>query len=310
MEKFQHSFGRLLAAAAFVGGAVASAPSSGLTITVNGSCSASVSGSNVVVNCDTSSGTTCSVSPASQTVGSSGGPISLTASNCGTGSWTSTRSGAPGGSSTTYSDSLPASTSGATYTYTFTGSNGSDSATVTQLAGTSSPPPTGPVSCNLPGISNVKVVSLPWQYLATTGNSTAKAAGGFGGGDAVVFAITPPAGTDTGGKYVTIGLSPTNSQSYNQRSYAISTSPCDFSRSLGTATVVGGQSGTLRFTVGGYPLSRLSQQPITTNADLVAGRTYYVSVVQQALLSDGSRPSGVNTCMNSSCDVNYQLIIP
>ena len=174
----------------------------------------------------------------------------------------------------------------------------------------SSPPPTGPVSCNLPGISNVKVVSLPWQYIATTGNSTAKAAGGFGAGEAVVFAITPPAGTNTGGRYVTIGISPTNSQSYNQRSYAISSSPCDFSRSLATATVVGGQSGTLRFTVGGYPLSRFSQQPITTNADLIAGRTYYVSVVQQALVGDGSRPTGVNTCMNSSCDVNYQLIIP
>src|SRR6188472_1037045 len=53
MEKFQHTFGRLLAAAAFIGGAVASAPSSGLTITVNGTCSASVSGSNVTINCDT-----------------------------------------------------------------------------------------------------------------------------------------------------------------------------------------------------------------------------------------------------------------
>jgi hypothetical protein len=245
METFQQSFGRLLAAAAFVGGAVASAPSTAFTITMTGappgtSCqAASVDAqNNVTINCTTSTTPPPSEPPPPPP-----------------------------------------------------------------------PPPSGSISCNgRPGITNTKVIALPWQYLATTGNSTSKV-GGFAPGDAVVFTITPPAGTSTGGKYASIGISPTDSKAYNLRVTSISTSPCDFSRSMGLASVIGGQSATLRFTVGGYPVSRMGTQ-VTSNANLTAGKTYYVTVYNQALRDDGSGPTGVNTCMSSGCNVNYQLIIP
>lgn len=301
MEKFQHTFGRLLAAAAFVGGAVASAPSSGLTITVNGSCTASVSGGNVTINCDTSSGTSCSVSPSSQTIGSSGGTISLLASNCGTGSWTSSRSGAPGGSGTSYADTIPSSTSGGTYTYTFTGTGGSDSATVTQLAGTSNPPPTtGSISCsNIAGISNTIVIPVSWETTIGTGFSTSKA-GGFAPGTASVFVVQVPAGASSHGTQGSFRISPTNANGYNTRVLSVSDSPCDFSRSLGSASVVQGQDVRVYFTVGGHAVDRYGRA-ITSIADLSPGKKYYFTVVNQ------SPVGGANTCTSSACDINYGL---
>ena len=301
MEKFQHTFGRLLAAAAFVGGAVASAPSSGLTITVNGSCTASVSGGNVTVNCDTSSGTTCSVSPAGQTIGSNGGTISLLASNCGTGSWTSSRSGAPGGTSTSYSDTIPSSTSGGTYTYTFTGTSGSDSATVTQTAGTGSPPPqTGSISCSsIAGISNTIVIPVSWQTTIGTGFTTSKA-GSIAPGTAAVFVVEVPAGASSGGSQGSFRISPTNDQGYNMHIMSVSDSPCDFSRSLGTASVVQGQDVRVYFTVGGHATDKYGRI-VTSIADLAPGNKYYFTVVNQYSVG------GANSCMSSACDINYGL---
>ena len=301
MEKFQHTFGRLLAAAAFVGGAVASAPSSGLTITVNGSCSASVSGGNVTINCDTSSGTSCSVSPSSQTIGSNGGTISLLASNCGSGSWTSNRSGAPGGTGTSYSDTIPSSTSGGTYTYTFTGTGGSDSATVTQTAGSTTPPPqTGSISCSsIPGISNTIVIPVSWQTTIGTGFSTSKA-GGFAPGPASVFVVDVPAGASSHGTQGSFRISPSNANGYNTRILSVSASPCDFSRSLGTASVVQGQDVRVYFTVGGHATDRYGRQ-ITSIADLTPGQKYYFTVVNQYSVG------GANSCTSSACDINYGL---
>ena len=301
MEKFQHTFGRLLAAAAFAGGAVASAPSSGLTITVNGTCTASVSGGNVTVNCDTSSGTTCSVSPSSQTIGSNGGTISLLASNCGTGSWTSNRSGAPGGTGTSYSDSIPASTSGGTYTYTFTGSDGSDSATVTQTAGSSPPPPTtGSIACsNIGGITKTIVIPVSWETTIGTGFSTSKA-GGFAPGTASVFVVQVPAGLSSHGTQGSFRISPTNANGYNTRILSVSDSPCDFSRSLGSASVVQGQDVRVYFTVGGHATDRYGRA-ITSIADLTPGKKYYFTVVNQYSVG------GANSCTSSACDINYGL---
>ena len=301
MEKFQHTFGRLLAAAAFVGGAVASAPSSGLTITVNGSCAASVSGGNVTVNCDTSSGTTCSVSPSSQTIGSNGGTISLLASNCGTGSWTSNRSGAPGGTGTSYSDTIPSSTAGGTYTYTFTGSNGSDSATVTQTTGTTSPPPqTGSISCSsIPGIKNTIVIPVSWATTIGTGFTTSKA-GGMPPGTAAVFVVDVPAGASSNGTQGSFRISPTNANGYNTRILSVSASPCDYSRSLGTASVVQGQDVRVYFTVGGHATDKYGRI-VTSIADLAPGNKYYFTVVNQYSVG------GANSCMSSACDINYGL---
>jgi len=301
MEKFQHTFGRLLAAAAFVGGAVASAPSSGLTITVNGSCTASVSGGNVTVNCDTSSGTTCSVSPAGQTIGSNGGTISLLASNCGTCSWTSSRSGAPGGTGTSYSDTIPSSTSGGTYTYTFTGTSGSDSATVTQTAGTGSPPPqTGSISCSsIAGISNTIVIPVSWQTTIGTGFTTSKA-GSMAPGTAAVFVVDIPAGASSNGTQGSFRISPTDANSYNTRILSVSGSPCDYSRSLGTASVVQGQDVRVYFTVGGHAVDRYGRA-MTSVADLSPGKRYYFTVINEKSVG------GENACTSSACNINYGL---
>ena len=301
MEKFQHTFGRVLAAAAFVGGAVASAPSSGLTITVNGSCTASVSGGNVTINCDTSSGTTCSVTPSSQTIGSNGGTISLLASNCGSGSWTSSRSGAPGGAGTSYSDTIPSSTTGGTFTYTFTGTGGSDSATVTQLAGSSPPPPpTGSISCsNIPGINNTIAIPVSWETTIGTGFSTAKA-GGFAPGTASVFVVQVPAGASSHGTLGSFRISPTNANGYNTRILSVSDVPCDFTRSLGSASVVQGQDVRVYFTVGGRSTDRYGR-PVMTIADLTPGKKYYFTVINQYSVG------GANSCTSSYCDINYGL---
>jgi hypothetical protein len=311
MEKYQHAFGRLLAAAAFVGGAVVAAPSFGFTITVNGSgatataCSVtSVDGQgNITINCTTGSSTTCSVTPASQTIGSSGGTISLTASNCGTGSWTSSRSGASGGTGMSYSDTIPSSTTGGTYTYTFTGTGGIDNATVTQLA----PPPPGgggeSISCSsIPGISNTIVIPVSWQTTIGTGFSTSKA-GGFAPGTASVFAVQVPAGVSSNGKQGSFRISPSNAFGYNTRILSVSDSPCDYSGSLGTASVVQGQDVRVYFTVGPPPptVDKYGRTTVPTIANLTPGKKYYFTVVNQYSVG------GANSCTSSACDINYGL---
>jgi hypothetical protein len=302
MEKFEYSFGRLLAAVAFIGGAVASAPTFGLTITVNGpgTCTPNVVGSNVVISCEGgTTAPTCSVTPSSQTIGSNGGSITLTASNCGTGSWTSNRSGALPGSSTSYSDSIPASTTGNTFTYTFTGSISSASATVNQLPGT---PTSGEaISCsNIPGIARTKRIDVAWE--TTMGNVSTSKSGGFAPGDAVVFVVKPPAGATTGGKQGIFGISPSDANSYYDRIISLSARPCDFSGSLGTWSVKKGQEPSIYFSVGGPAIDQRKGTVISAVPVMQAGQEYYFTVIHQ------QSPGGANTCMSSNCNVNYGLL--
>ena len=296
---------RVLAVAVSSTFAFAPTPSLGFTVTVNGTAASSCQApfvdaqGNITINCSTSSNPVCSVSASPTSVPSSGGTVTITASNCGTiSSWT--KSGTQvSQSSTQWQDTIPANQSSSSQTFTYT-VNGTASASVTQ-AGTGSAPPPGNISCsNIPGITNTKVISVAWTQSIGTGISTKGV--GFGPGDAVVFVLTPPVGKTSNGAYGTFRTSPTDANAYNTRIMSISATPCDFSRSMGIASVVQGQEPTLYFSVGGYPKDKYGRT-VTTNANLTAdGRSYYVTVIQE--ISVG----GANTCMSSVCNVNYGLI--
>jgi len=184
-----------------------------------------------------------------------------------------------------------------TFVYTV---NRTASASVTQAGAGAPPPPIGGVSCsNIPGITNTKVIPVSWLTSVGTGIST-KSAGGIGPGDAAVFVLTPPAGASSAGRLGTFRVSPTDGNAYNTRIISISQTPCDFSRSMGIASVSQGQEPTLYFSVGGYPIDRYGRT-ITTNANLTGGQTYYVTVIQETSVG------GANACMSSACNVNYGL---
>jgi hypothetical protein len=303
MTKFL-SASRVLAAAASSAWVLAAAPSQALTITVNSAstCTASVVSGNVVIDCSSSGTPSCSVSASPSSLDSGGGNVTLT-SNCGAvSSWTGAKAGSPG-TSTSWTDTLPANTgtSSQTYVYSVSGANGTASTSVTVAAAGAPPPPVGDISCtNIPGVKNTKVVALPWSTSIGTGINT-KAAGGFGPSDAFVFVVQPPAGYTTNGKLVLFKQSPTDAGAYNNRMVSISTSPCDFTRSMGSASLVQGQEATLYFTVGGYPVSKYGT-PVTTNANLTGGNKYYITIVNQ-------QPLGSNTCSSGSCNVNYGLTL-
>jgi hypothetical protein len=309
MHKLHRSVGRVLAAAASFAFLVASSPSLAVTITVNGpgACAAALDGAgNVTVNCASATGPTCSVSASPNPVPAAGGSVTLT-SNCGAvTSWGGDAAALAAGPVASWSDTYPANTSASplTVTYTLSGANGTAQTTVTQLGtGSPPPPPPPPGSCtSIPGITNVKTIALPWATTIGTGVSTAKV--GFGPNDAIVFVVTPPVGTTTSGNYVQFKQSPTGPLAYNSRMVSISTVPCDFSRSMGPGSVSIGQEVPLYFSVGGYPIGgRLFPAPITTNANLTGGTTYYISVINQT-------PLGTGTCTSSACDVNYGLVLP
>lgn len=301
-----HAVSRVLAAAVsstFVFGA---APAQAFSVTVNGtaatSCQAPVvdTQGNITINCSTSGTASCSVNAQPNFVPASGGSVTLT-SNCGAvSSWTGGKS-ASGGASTSWTDTIPANTSASnvSFRYTVVGANGTGFADVTQAGTGSAPPPTSGISCsNIPGISNTKVISVPWQATIGTGFSTKGV--GFAPGDAVVFVINPPSGASSGGKLGSFRVSPTDASSYNTRIMSISASPCDFSRSMGIGSVVQGQEPTVYFSVGGYPLDKYGRTT-TTNANLTGGRPYYVTVIQEVSVG------GANACNSSYCNVNYGL---
>jgi hypothetical protein len=284
--------------------------SSALTITVNsssGSCSSQVDvNGNVAINCagGGGGGPTCSVTGTTN-VTSAGGPVSYTATNCGTsGTWSSTRPGFPGcGTGTTCSDTLPANTTtnSASYTYTFSGT-GSGSQTVTesgQSAGGGGGGGGDTISCsNIPGVKSTKVVNMPWQFTSSI-ISTSKQ-GGFGAGDAFVFVIVPPLGSTSSGKLGSFSTAPTDANSYNPRIIALSDQPCDFSRKLGKGSVVQGMTLTAYFSVGGFPIDKYGRQD-TTYPSLIPGHQYFVTVIQEDSVG------GNNTCFGSSCNMNYGL---
>ena len=300
------SVSRVLAAAVSSACIVVPTPSLGLTITLNGSCTAGLDASgNVTINC--SGGTTtpsCTVSASPTSLGASGGNVTVS-SNCGASvSWTKNSSAA--GSSTSWMDSIPAntSTSPANWTYTVTGSGGSASVTVPQAgAGSTPPPPPSGISCNnIPGITSTTTIPVSWNYLS--GLQSTKSSGGFAPGQAVVFVFTVPSGVQSS-QLGNFSTSPTDQNAYNNRVVALSDTPCDLSGKLAASSVKVGQEPNIYFSVGLYPMKTAGGRtyPDTSSALLNAGQTYYVTVVQQ----DGS---GNNTCNSSACNINFSLAKP
>jgi hypothetical protein len=203
-------------------------------------------------------------------------------------------------------DSIPAngSTSPVNWTYTVTGSAGSASVTVPQAGtGSAPPPPPSGISCsNIPGISSTAVIPVSWNFVS--GLVSTKSSGGFAPGQAVVFVFTVPSGVQSAslGNFST---SPTNQSAYNNRTIAMSDTPCDLSGKLAPSSIKIGQEPNIYFSVGVYPtITRLGRTyPDTSNPMLNAGQTYYVTVVQQD-------SPGNNTCNSSSCDINFGLAKP
>jgi hypothetical protein len=316
---------RTLAAAASSAFLFAPTPSSALTITVNGSaCTSSVDGAgNVTINCGGGDGggggPACTVSANISNMPTNGGAVVLTASNCGTsGTWSSNRPNfggclPVGDPATKCTDVVPANTTSNTqsFTYTFTGS-GTGIKTLT-VAGVGSTPPQDPpggggggggtISCsNIPGITNTKVIALPWTYKA--GVHVTKDSGGFGPNDAIVFTITPSSSTN--GKRSTLWFLPSDQFAYNDRVISISDTPCDFSGKLGAGSVwSSGNSATFFFSAGGYPLNAFGQ-PKTDNPNLDVGKQYFITVVHRNGLS-GGLPKGGSTCNYSQCNIDYNF---
>jgi hypothetical protein len=119
-------------------------------------------------------------------------------------------------------------------------------------------------------------------------------------GTAAVFVVDVPAGASSNGSQGSFRISPTDANAYNTRILSVSASPCDFSRSLGSATVVQGQDVRVYFTVGGHAVDRYGRA-ITTIADLSPGKRYYFTVLSQQSVG------GANSCMSGACNINYGL---
>jgi hypothetical protein len=305
MHKFKSS-SRVLAAAVSSVFVVAATSASALTITLNGTAVTSCGAANVdpagniTLNCSTTNTPACSVSAAPTSLPSSGGTVTLT-SNCGTvTSWTGGKS-ASGGQNQSWTDAIPAntSTSSQTFRYSVVGANGTNFVDVTQQGTGSAPPPTGDLNCsNIAGVSKTTTINVPWQYVS--GLVSTRTYGGFGAGQAVVFAFTPPAGASSGGAYGNFRFSPSGQDAYNNRMASISDTPCDFSGKLGGNSIKRGQEAVLYYSVGGYPKTRYGTTN-ATNPDLIPGKTYYVTVIQQDTVG------GTNTCNSAVCNVDFAL---
>ena len=289
---------RVLAAAVASGGFfVAPAPVYATQLSCS-SFSATPDGSgNITVSCvDAGSApppSNCSISVSPTTISASGGPVAIT-TNCGSGaSVTGGKSVSTGQFANSWTDNIPANTSTSTqsFTYSVSGANGSNSATVLQLApGGSAPPPTGSISC--PGYTNTLVYDLPWSALSKV---TTK---GFSNSAFVVGRFTTPA-TGVVSAAATIFTGQFTEPTV-VRTGAVSTSPCDLTgQGLGTSAVSPGvtQGPSWFYQINGTAprlSSRLVLQPSTT---------YYVNLTNRD-------KNNAPTCTAASCEMILQLTIP
>lgn len=291
---------RVLAAAVASAGFVAAPmPALGTTLScASSSFSVSPDGKgNFNVSCNApGSSATCALSASPSSLPSSGGTVTLTATNCGTVSSVAKNSTQIAQSGTTWTDSIAANT-GATslnFTYTVTGDGGQASVTVTEAAAGTAPPPTGPISCA--GYSKTLVYDLPWT--AVSKQITA----GFNN-DAIVV-----------GRFTTSSIAPGSSYPANVssieyvdapavRTAAISTVPCDLTgigMSSNSAVLTTGPNWT--YQIGGTaPLSRLSTMP--SRLVLQPSTTYYINITNRDA-------NGAPTCGTTTCNMILQLTKP
>jgi hypothetical protein len=285
----------LAAAVASAGFAVVPMPAFGASLQcTSASFNATSDGNgNINVSC-TSPGATpvCTLSASPSSLGSGGGTVKLTASNCGTIS-TWTKAGSPvGQTASSWNDLIPANTgtSTAQFTYTVNGDGGSASATVTEAAPGSAPPPPPPggaISCA--GYSKTIVIDLPWG--APGSGAPRLSSSGFGNGAIIVARFTTPSTTSTASAALSSGEwgdQPT------PRTAALSLSPCDFSSPLPRASfTLGQQTPAVTYVVGGSSRMYTVLQPSTT---------YYFNIKNEAY--------GVPTCGSSSCNMFVELQKP
>ncbi|HJU24036.1 MAG TPA: hypothetical protein VJ891_16140, partial [Casimicrobiaceae bacterium] len=234
----------------------------------------------------------CSLTASPTTVPSSGGTVTLTASNCGTVTSVTKSSSQIASSGTTWTDTLGANTGSGSlsFTYTVQGSSGSDSVVVTE-SGTGStpppPPPGGAISC--PGYATTLAYTLPWTLAASVITK------GFNNSAIVVATFTTPA---TG---VVSGLANLSSIEYGDgkawRTASLSTLPCDLTGTgFGKAARWKGntQGPSLTYQINGISTGAIVLQPNTT---------YYLNIINQDSLG---RPS----CTTATCNMIIQLTKP
>lgn len=274
----------VLAAAAAAAWALPTPPAHAATFTFTDSGCASFNAQSdgnggLVISCGTSQPATCTLTASPTTIPATGGTVTLT-SNCGTvSSWT--KNGTPGGQAgSTWTDSIPAttSTSNVTFTYAVTGTGGTTTASIVQTGtgtgGTGGT--TGPISCT--GFTNTRVIPITWGALQTGSVSVyTKNFGGFSNNDIVVASFTTPMMTSAGqtgaiqaAEFGTTAVS---------RTASLSTTPCSFDTALSAtgslfasitgSSLVKGNTVTVSFQVGGssawYPV-------------LQPGKTYYYNI--------------------------------
>jgi len=201
-------------------------------------------------------------------------------------------------------DSVPANATTSPVNWVYSVNGGQGQVTVPQAgAGSTPPPPPNGIACtNIPGITSTTTIPVSWNY--TSGLTSTKSFGGAAPGQAVVFVFTVPAGVQSAslGNFST---SPTDQNAYNNRTVALSDTPCDLSGKLAPSSVKVGQEPNIYFSVGVYPtITKFGFSSFdTSNPKLNAGQTYYVTVVQQD-------SPGNNTCNSGACNINFGLAKP
>lgn len=236
--------------------------------------SVSPSGGNLLVSCTDAGGSTstCSVtvSAASPPLTSAGGPVNVSASNCGSPvSWTvSPTTSASGTTVPSFTDTLPANsgTTGVVYTYTVTGTGTPTTAqgSIVVPAPASTGGGGGGTACGAP-------VTMPWNAAGSSRTLIPVAVGGMAMAQFTVSTATTLNSaprivvSNTGGSLRTV--------------WALASSPCSFPAS--TDPTIGG-AGTF---TGAYEYYSLSGTPSSWLPVLKPGTTYYVNIK-----SAGSNP--------------------
>ena len=258
---------------------------------------------NLTVSCTDPAPTTstsCTVTPATSTLPSSGGTVNLIASNCGTATWSVSPTTATVTPTTTgASVSVPSNTGGTTsipYTVTLngTGTPASVTASITVSAPPTTPPPTGgTISCS--GYQT-QVIDLPWGRIGS--GNVQLATTGFGNGMIVVGRFTTPNVVPTTVARAGIGAVTSIANVTVYRTAALSLTPCDFPvpNPIGnnSATVTGTPSPNVTYQIGG---------PSPYYAVLQPNTTYYFNIKNEV--------NGAPTCpAGKTCDMYVQLRKP
>ena len=272
---------RVLAAAVPLAAFAVPIPAFGAQLTcTSSSFTASASGGNIIVSCTEpgSGSTTCTLSANPTSVPATGGSVSLSA-NCGTvSSWTGGKS-ATGGSSSSWTDTIPANTGASplTWGYTVNGSGGNAMKFVTQAAQGSAPPPaTGDVAaaCTAAGYKLAQVIEMGWKNARYVTK-------GFRLDNVVVLHFRTPNATAPGVKGGMSGGEMGGGP--KMRHSVLSDRPCDFTKpeNLYPYSYADNTNAGVDFYVGGSN----SKYPV-----LQPGRDYYLNI-----RNDRTCPAG-NLC--------------